>query len=290
MNTLSGDAAVLPERGSGIPVWQQVQADVRRRLDAGAFADGVPGENALAEEYGVSRQTVRQALRSLRETGALTAQRGRTSRATGLTQPLGALYSLFASVRATGMTQRSQVLALDVVTDPAASAALGLPADADLVHLRRVRLADDVPLALDEAWLPAARTRALLEADFSETALYDELARHCGIHVRGGAEHLHAVVLTPAEAALLQVAPGSAAFLVERLGCSEGTPVEHRRSLVRADRFSVSAHFAPSSGYQFQFDAASSTDTSTDTSAGTAGGQPGRPAAHHAPTLREALS
>ncbi|TNM60404.1 MULTISPECIES: GntR family transcriptional regulator [Actinomycetes] len=273
--------AVLPERGSGTPVWAQVQADVRRRLDAGAFADGVPGENALAEEYGVSRQTVRQALRPLREAGALTAQRGRTSRAVGITQPLGALYSLFASVRATGMTQRSRVLALDVVTDGGASAALGLPADAELVHLRRVRLADDVPLALDEAWLPAARTRALLQADFTETALYDELARHCGIHVRGGAEHLHAVVTTPAEAALLGVAPGSAAFLVERLGCSEGTPVEHRRSLVRADRFSVSAHFAPSSGYQFQFDAERP---------GRPDGPAANPAHHHAPTLREALS
>ncbi|PWJ47872.1 GntR family transcriptional regulator [Quadrisphaera granulorum] len=255
MNAAHDRAAVLPDRTSGTPVWQQVQGDVRRRLDDGAFTDGVPGEHALAEEYGVSRQTVRQALRPLREAGVLTAQRGRASQATGLTQPLGALYSLFASVRATGMTQRSRVLTLDVVTDAAASAALRLPADAELVHLRRLRLADDVPLALDEAWLPAVRTRALLEADFTETALYDELARRCGIHVRGGAEHLRAVVLTPAEAGLLDVAVGSAAFLVERLGCNDGTPVEHRRSLIRADRFSVSAQFAPSAGYRFAFDA-----------------------------------
>ncbi len=251
-----GAAARLPDRGSRTPAWAQVEADVRRRLDAGAFTDGVPGEHALAQEYGVSRQTVRQALRSLREAGTLLARRGKPSRvAPSITQPLGALYSLVDSVRAAGMSQRSEVRALDVVADAAAAAALGLPADTDLVHLARLRFADDEPLALDEAWLPAHLARQLLDADLTHTALYAELAARCGITVRGGREELRAVVLDAGDADLLAVAPGSPAFLVERLGCADGVPVEHRRSLVRADRFSVSADFTPSSGYHLQLDA-----------------------------------
>ncbi len=255
--TAGDDAAPVStgviDRGSRTPVWAQVEADVRRRLDAGAFTGGVPGEHALAQEYGVSRQTVRQALRSLREAGTLLARRGRPSQvAREISQPLGALYSLFDSVQTAGMTQRSRVMALDVVTDAAASAALGLASGTPLVHLRRLRLADDEPLALDEAWLPEQLTRQLLDADFSHTALYSELAARCGISVRGGREDLRAVVLDPGDADLLAVEPGSPAFLVERLGCADGRPVEHRRSLVRADRFSVSADFAPSSGYHLQ--------------------------------------
>ncbi len=248
-------SAGLLDRSSRTPVWAQVEADVRRRLDAGAFTAGVPGEHALAQEYGVSRQTVRQALRSLREAGTLLAHRGRPSRvAREISQPLGAIYSLFTSVQAAGMSQRSQVMALDVVTDTAAATALGLAADTELVHLARLRLADDEPLTLDEAWLPAHLARPLLEADFSHTALYAELAARCGITLRGGREELRAVVLDPGDAQLLAVEPGSPAFLIERLGCSEGIPLEHRRSLVRADRFSISADFAPSSGYHLQLD------------------------------------
>lgn len=247
--------AQTPDRGSRTPVWAQVEADVRRRLDAGDFADGVPGEHALAQEYGVSRQTVRQSLRALREAGTLLAHRGRPSCvATAITQPLGAIYSLFASVEAAGMSQRSQVMALDVVTDVAAATALGLPLETPLVHLARLRLADEEPLALDEAWLPAHLARPLLEADFRHTALYAELATRCGITLRGGREQLLAVVLEPGEADRLAVAPGSPAFLIERLGCAGSLPVERRRTLVRADRFSVTANFAPSSGYHLQLD------------------------------------
>lgn len=260
MNDAVPTGAQRPERGSRTPVWEQVEADVRRRLDAGAFADGVPGEHALAQEYAVSRQTVRQALRALREAGTLLAHRGRPSRVgTAITQPLGAIYSLFASVQAAGMSQRSQVMALDVVTDTAAATALTVPLQTPLVHLARLRLADEEPLALDEAWLPAHLARPLLTADFSHTALYAELDARCGITLSGGREQLRAVVLESGDARLLAMAPGSPAFLIERLGCAGGLPVEHRRSLVRADRFSVTADFASSSGYQLHLDTPATT-------------------------------
>ncbi|WP_299039666.1 GntR family transcriptional regulator [uncultured Pseudokineococcus sp.] len=240
------------DRALARPLWQQVREDLTRRVDAGAFGQSFPGEHDLTAQYGVSRQTVRMALRSLRETGVVSAARGRQPQVTapGLEQPLGALYSLFASVEAAGMEQRSLVRHLGLVRDSAAATVLGLAVDADLVHLSRVRLADGQPLALDEVWMPAHAASGLLGADLTHTALYRELAERCGIHVRGGREQLQAVVVTPAEASLLAVPAGSSAFSIQRLGCAGGTPVEHRRTLVRGDRFTVTAQFAPSSGYQ----------------------------------------
>jgi len=91
------------DRRSATPLWRQVLADLTRRVAAGEFTEGFPGEHALRAQYGVSRQTVRQALRTLREEGVVTAERGRAPRLgtpTEIEQPLGALYSLFASVRA----------------------------------------------------------------------------------------------------------------------------------------------------------------------------------------------
>lgn len=61
----------------------QLLTDLRRRLELGAFDDGFPGELALVEEYQVSRHTVREALRVLREEGVLVAARGRAPRLVG---------------------------------------------------------------------------------------------------------------------------------------------------------------------------------------------------------------
>src|SRR5215813_9928508 len=49
------------DRRSPLPLWAQLRADLRRRLDAGAFDDEFPGELALVADYGVSRHTVRSA-------------------------------------------------------------------------------------------------------------------------------------------------------------------------------------------------------------------------------------
>ena len=83
----------------------------------------------------------------------------------------------------------------------------------------------------------------MLEVDFGRTALYDELARRCGVQLTGGQETIRAVVPTPAERVLLGIADAQnvAALAIERLGCSHGHPVEWRHTLVRGDRFGVTA-------------------------------------------------
>ena len=108
------------DRSQPLPLWAQLEADLRRRLDGGDFADGVfPTDLALTEEYGVSRHTVREAIRHLNKTGVLKRERGRGTvvNRTEFEQSLGTLYSLFRSVEANGVEQRSEVLELDVVTD-----------------------------------------------------------------------------------------------------------------------------------------------------------------------------
>lgn len=239
-------------RSGGEPLWRQVQADLRRRIDAAEFPDVFPGEKVLAEEYGVSRQTMRLALRPLRESGVVSAERGRAPRVgpSVIEQPLGALYSLFASVEGAGMRQRSVVITLDRRRETTAARALGLPARTWLVHLERIRLADDEPLAIDRVWLPDAIAHPLLDADFTHTALYREMAQRCGIQPGGGQETIRTVNLDSTDAERLSVEAGQAAFLIDRLSCAGGQPLEWRTTLVRGDRFSISAQFSPSTGYR----------------------------------------
>ncbi len=237
---------IAVDRRSALPLWAQVGDDLRRRLDAGAFADGFPPEQQLVEQYAVSRHTVREALRDLRAAGLVVAERGRRSFVdrSRIEQRLGALYSLFRAVEEQGVEQRSEVRRLRRTTNARVAAHLRLPADAPLIELGRRRLAGREPLALDTAWLPAAIAEPLLEVDFTHTALYDEMLHRCRIRVDGGRESITPTVPEARQAQLLGIAPGSAAFVVARLGCAGGRPVEWRESVVRGDRFAFVAEWS----------------------------------------------
>ncbi|MER6383410.1 GntR family transcriptional regulator [Streptomyces sp. NPDC001250] len=237
----------------GTPLWRHVRDDLRSRLAQGEFGDSFPGENELAARYGVSRHTIREALRELREEGLVTAAKGRRPRPVGeavIEQPVGALYSLFSSVEAAGLEQRSVVRTLDIRADAHVAVRLGMEESTPLLYLERIRLADGEPLAHDKVWLLASDARALLDVDFSHTALYDELADRCGIRLVGGEERIKAVVPTAAEQRLLGLPEGVAAFSIERLGRTRGRTVEWRTTLIRGDRFSVVAQFDARAGYR----------------------------------------
>ncbi|HVK24184.1 MAG TPA: GntR family transcriptional regulator [Actinokineospora sp.] len=241
------------DRRSHTPLWAQLHADLLRRVGAGHFDDAFPGELALAAEYQVSRNTVREALRRLRADGLVVAGRGqppRLGKPTEITQPIGALYSLFASVRALGMDQHSVVRTLDIRADGVIAVRLGLEESTPLLYLERLRLADDEPLAVDRVWLPKSRAAPLLGVDFADTSLYQELDARCGVRLTGGHEQIRAVIPTAAERRLLDIPAGVAAFSIDRLGTADGTAMEWRNTLVRGDRFSVVADFSARAGYQ----------------------------------------
>lgn len=229
------------DRRSALPLWAQVQADIEERLRRGEFTDSFPGELALVQQYGVSRHTVREALRRLRESGLVDAGRGRAPRVvdTEITQPQGSLYSLFASARESGHSQRSIVRALDARADGTVATRLGLEESSPLIYLERIRLVDEEPLAMDRVWLPARIAAPLLDVDFTRTSLYGELRDRCGVRLTGGREQIRAVLPTTAERVLLDIPGGAAALAIDRTGELRGQPVEWRQTLVRGDRFSL---------------------------------------------------
>lgn len=240
------------DRANPLPLWAQLEADLRRRMRAGSFDDRFPGEHDLVAEYDVSRHTVRDALRRLRDEGILESGRGRGTwlRKPRIEQPLGALYSLFRSVEAMGLEQRSRVRALEVRVDETVAARLERPASTEFVYLERLRLADAEPLALDRAWLPRSIAGPLLEADFTHSGLYDELANLTGTRLTGGSEVITAVVPSAANRKLLKISAGTAALEVQRTGCLRNQPVEWRETLIRGDRFSVAARWSAQEGYR----------------------------------------
>ena len=234
------------DRSSPLPLWAQIVDDLRRRLLGGEFEDHFPTDEELTRRYEVSRQTVREAVRHLTAEGLVVRQRGRgTSVAPPvLEQPLHSLYSLASTVRASGIKERSEVLAAERCPATAEVAAqLGRDNDDEVVFIERLRFAGAEPIAWDRSWLPATQAGELLDADLSSGGLYDLLAAHCSLRITGGWERIRPVVPDPTERRLLRLPSKVAAFSIERLALVGETPIEWRQSLIRGDRYSLIAQW-----------------------------------------------
>ncbi len=240
------------DRELAAPLWRQLHDDLVARLERGEFPERFPGEIELTECYGVSRHTVREALRRLRREGVIESSRGRASvaRPGVISQHLGAMYSLFHELEARGIEQRSELLAADLRRDTRAAARLELPAHAELVHIERLRYADGSPIAWDRAWLHPDVGRSILDADLTHTALYDEWRRATGGGPTGGQETIRAVLPTPELHALLAMADDEAALEVDRLGYAGQRPVEVRTTVIRGSRFAFTAEWSAGSSYR----------------------------------------
>lgn len=227
------------------PLWRTVLDDLVRRLEMGEFDTRFPTDRELMETYGVSRHTVREAVRLLQDAGRVSRHPGKGSRVeTGaFLQPLGTVYSLFESIEAAGASQDSVVLTREIQKNALAAGVLGLEADAAVFYLERLRLADGEALAHDRVWLPGDQVVALLDVDFTHTALYRELREHCGLYPEAGEEQIKPIIPDPVHAKYLDMADGQPALEIERRTVAQGAPLEWRLTLVRGDMYNFRAEW-----------------------------------------------
>ena len=249
------------------PLYERIEKQLRRRLTTADEGDPFPSEPRLAEEFGVSRMTVRAALAGLERDGMLERVPGRGSfvRKGAAARPVGILLSFHDQARAEGKTPRSRVLeatvraaeppeiaALYQVSDPAIAASASAsaaspksaPAPPQVVAITRVRLFDDTPIALEHATFPATPTLStLLTADLETGSLHHAL-RRLGLNPTLGSSVLTARTAGD-DARELGVAP-TTPMLVETRSIVDqhGDPLEYTVSSYVADRYALKVDFA----------------------------------------------
>ncbi len=235
------------DRSSPMPLWAQTCEDLRNRISAGEFTGSFPGEMALTEEYEVSRHTIREALRVLRDEGLISSHRGRPTTVSSprYQQSLGTLYSLFDTMSSQGVDQFNRVLRLGRTVNASVSEHLGVPANTELIVLERLRCVDHEPLAHDISWLPAEFAAPLLDRDFTSTGLYAELDRTCGVTIDSGHERITTLLAPRHIAQQLQISQQEPVFLLERRALAQGRPAEWRETHVRGDHFSLETEWSP---------------------------------------------
>ena len=225
------------------PLYVQVKAALRAEIDAGRYESNrrLSSERELALRFQVSRMTARQALLELVREGAIYTRVGKGTfvAEAKIDQHLRALTSFSQDMRGRGGTPTSRVLEARVVpASPAIAAALRLLPGADVVVLARLRLADELPLAIETAHLSYRLFPNLLRHDFAATSLYAVLATEYGATLTQAEQTIEASLAQPDELALLQVAAPAAVLRLQRLTfTSEGVPAEYVLSVYRGDRY-----------------------------------------------------
>jgi GntR family transcriptional regulator len=120
--------------------------------------------------------------------------------------------------------------------------ALNISPDARVTLIRRLRLADGEPMALETLHVPAARVPGLTRDMLENASFYDLLEREYGVVISHGTQSIEPTVTNEEESELLSVPLHSPAFLFERTSrTDEGETVEFVRSLYRGDRYRLVA-------------------------------------------------
>lgn len=236
------------------PLYVQLKAVILAEIAAGRYQphQRLPSERELCLTFQVSRMTVRQALIELAHDGAIYTRVGKGTFVAPpkIDQQLRSVSSFSEEMRGRGDQPSSRVLEAAATVAPLdVAAALALTPDAAVIMLARVRLADGTPLALETAYLPAARLPGLLRHDFAVVSLYEVLEQEYRLTLIRAQQTIEAALATPHECSALQLAPPAAVLKMQRLThAGDGVPVEYVLSTYRGDRYKLRSTLQPRPG------------------------------------------
>jgi GntR family transcriptional regulator len=242
----SENGVQLLDKNGFIPLYYQIQRALMEKIQSGELTEGDPlaSEEELSRLYQVSRMTARQALHGLKTTGFAFSEKGRGTFVTRpkLEKNIMHLQGFTEDMRQRGMQPSSRLLEQSVVK-PTEELAQKLKVDLDenIMRLRRLRLADGTPMALEESHVPLSLFPGLDRIDFARQSLYHTLRERYGVRVGYADEIIEALPATREEAELLTIPKKASVLSITRIiMTTQEAPIEAACSRYRGDRYRAS--------------------------------------------------
>ena len=226
-----------------IPLYSQIKESLLGGIIQGELhpGDQLPSQRELCERFGASHMTVRRAIEELVTLGFITAIPGKglyvsTAKPEPESSPL---ISFTEDITRRGMKASSRILdAYTTIASNILAKTLEVSEGTPLIYLRRLRLGDGIPMAIQTCHLVHSLCPGLLDYDLSHDSLYRILQEEYHLRLGDCNAMIETSLASEAEARLLELPIPSPLLITEQITYTdEGRPIEFLHAIYRGDRY-----------------------------------------------------
>lgn len=237
------------DKNSVIPIYYQLAKFLENQIRQGKFQPGeaLPTEMELAEQFQISRMTVRKAIGELVARGMVYAKQGKGTfvSAPKLDNVIFELDNYNQEIKERGLSYKTTLLEAKIVR---ANQQLKTKFQVDddnvrFLHFLMLIAAEDEPLAYERKYTIYTKSKPILEKELQDPSLPGLVSQHSDQMPISSKKVLRVSVATEKEAEILQIAPQAPVFVMEQtLYNSGGKPVGWSKSVYRGDRYQLTAY------------------------------------------------
>ncbi|GHU39733.1 GntR family transcriptional regulator [Bacilli bacterium] len=224
-------------------IYIRIHDEIKHQIETGVFEVGqrLPSERVMAEQFGVSRMTLRQAVTSLVEEGILTRYVGSGTYVASdrVREKMRGTTSFTEIIQNLGKTPSSKVLSYQKTkANEVECDKLQLKKGSQIIRMERIRYADDLPICYEVASIPYRLIEDFAKNDIANH-FYDTLA-HAGKKIGRSEQIISAKIVKKEIANFLSIKPNSAILALTQVSYfanSDETPFEYVLSQYVGERF-----------------------------------------------------
>lgn len=221
-----------------IKIYNQIKQDIENRVYK--VGERIPAERQLAQEFGVSRMTLRQAIKTLEDEGILERRLGSGTYVSSqkVQEKMSGVMSFTQITRANGQVPSSKLLSYRI-TKPFLSEKerLKINENDNVLRMERIRYADDIPICFEVVTIPQKLIKNFSKHDIS-TSLYKTLEEKGGYKIGSVVENIGASIANENDARYLKIHRGDALVTRRQVTTlTDGQPFEYTRAEYVAERF-----------------------------------------------------
>lgn len=233
------------DKNSPVPMYFQIKQAIIKAIKNGLYQTGdqLPTELEFCQELGISRPTIRQAFQELINEGYITRMK---AKGTFVSKPkvdgffFKKLTSYNDEMKQLGLTPKTNLLLQEVEeADEVVARHLKINEKDRVLHLARLRYADDEPMVYVHTYVPCDKFKGIENENFNkqETSLYELMKKKYNMPIAYLDRTIEAINATNELSSLLQINENAAVYTITTVSCNQkDEPIEYSIAKYRGDR------------------------------------------------------